>query len=398
MEIQQSVFGEIAQHEGARVDSVDIGALVRRMILFDRVIVKSVRLKELPTLVKAFGKSGPHDLLASGLLKFSCEFTSIITDIHRNGVRALPFEHFSFGIVDAAKRDEDLQKEMGALRQVSGLKNQDRDALEEAVWNSIVRPAPSFGQDLLQQFDSDIRLNNPALKHSLLAPVSNALNRPDLKLDNLHVSVEETEHRTFKINTNLGNDFNLPPERSHYLLQSAVVAVSNLTIRLAEMEAYSAVTGFRESEAPLLFGRLASLISPQNPAIIENQFERVIKVAQIPDFLPNQKVDVKKLLQVRESPECRDFRAWLLSANKMTDSEIKNSAENMRSMLGSIMGSSFGKTVRFGTTTLLGLIPVYGLALGPMAGVIDSFLVEKLLPNSGVVAFLSDQYPSLYKD
>ena len=398
MEIQQSVFGEIAQHEGARVDSVDIGALVRRLILFDRVIIKSVRLRELPALVKAFGKTGLQDLLASGLLKLSYEPIGIVTDVHLNGVRPLPFEYFSFGISEAAERDELLQKEMGALRQVSGLKNQDRDAIEEAVWNSIVRPAASFGQDLLQQFDSDIRLNNPALKQSLLAPVSDALNRHDLALENLDVSVEETGHRTFRIITNLGRDFNLPPERSHCLLQSAVVAVSNLTMRFAEMEAYSAVTGFRESEAPLLFGRLAFLIAPQNPATIENQFERVIKVAQIPDFTPGQKVDVKKLLQLRDSPECRDFRSWLLSAQKMTDGEIREFAENMRSILGWLVQTPLGKSVRYATTTLIGLIPGLNLAASPVAGGLDAFAWDKLLPKSGVIAFLHDQYPSLYKD
>ena len=286
---------------------------------------------------------------------------------------------------------------MGSLRQVSGLKNHDREVIEEAVWNSIVRPGPSFGQHLLEQFDSDIRLNNPALKYSLLTPVRDALARPDLALENLNVSVEETEHRTFRIITNLKSDFNLPPEQSHYLLQSALTAVSNLTMRLAEMEAYSALTGFRESEAPLLFGRLAPIIAPQNPALVEGQFERIIRIAQIPDFLPNQKVDVKKLFQVRESSECRDFRAWLLSADKMTDSEIKKIAENMRSILGWLVGTPFGKGVRLTTTTLLGLIPVKGLVLGPMASAIDTFFVEKVFPKSGVVAFLHDQYPSLYK-
>jgi hypothetical protein len=398
MEIQQSVFGEIAQHEGARVDSVDVGALIRRLILFDRVIVKSVRLRELPALVKAFGKTGLQDLLASGLLKFSCEFTSIITDIHRNGMRVLPFEHFSFGIVDASKRDEDLHKEMGALRQVSGLRNQDRDAIEEAVWHSVIRPAASFGQDLLHQFDSHIRLNNPALKWGLLTPVRNAVDRPNLALDDLQVSVEETEHRTFRIVTNLGKDFNLPPEKSHSLLQSAVTATSNLTLRLSEMQAYASLTGFREDEAPLLFGWIAPIIAPQNPATIENQFERVIKVAQIPDFTPGQKVDVKKLLQLRDSPECRDFRSWLLSAEKMTDGEIREFAENMRSIFGWLVQTPLGKSMRYATTTLLGLVPGLNLAAGPVAGGLDTFVVDKLLPKSGVIAFLHDQYPSLYKD
>ena len=398
MEIRQSVLGEIATHSGANIQSVDIGMLVRRLILFDKVIVKSIRLRELPELVRSFGKTGIQDLLASGLLTFSCESTGLISDVQRNGRRELPLEQFSFGTFEIGKREEMLQKELGALRRVTGLKNLDRQRIEEAVWQSIVRPPSTFGQDMLKQFDMDVRNNNPSIRYSLLGPIRKALFRPEIGIDDLAVLVEEPSPRTFKVITNLQSDFGLPQDRCHELIHSALMAVSELTMRLAEMEAYSAITGFRESERSLLFGRLASVIGVLNPDKFETQFERIIRVVRIPDFAPGQRVDVQLLLKVRDTSECRDFRAWLSSTENMTDSEIEDHATSLRSLIGNLVGGPTGKTLRYATTTLVSLVPGISTLIGGAASALDTFLIEKLFPKSGIVAFLNDQYPSLYKE
>ena len=68
----------------------------------------------------------------------------------------------------------------------------------------------------------------------------------------------------------------------------------------------------------------------------------------------------------------------------------------MKNKLASLAGRSGGKAVRLVATTLIGNIPVAGLFLGPAAGAIDSFLVDRVLPQSGVFAFLTDMYPSLF--
>ena len=64
--------------------------------------------------------------------------------------------------------------------------------------------------------------------------------------------------------------------------------------------------------------------------------------------------------------------------------------------MASMAASPGGKLVRLAATTGIGLIPVVGPIAGAAAGAIDSFLVEKVLPRSGIVAFLTETYPSLF--
>ncbi|MGD0295297.1 MAG: hypothetical protein ABSB30_15735 [Terracidiphilus sp.] len=396
MDIRQTVLGEIAIRSGQELASIDLGVLIRRLILFDRVIVKSFRLRELPLLVRAFGKTGIQELLASGVLQLSCEFTSIITDIHLNGVRSEPAEHFTFGIVSAVNRDGDLRKELLRLQSVTGLKNIERNAIEQATWNSLVRPPDTFGTDLLRQVDVDLRTNSPSLKAGILDQLSRERGQVGSVISPLEIHVDEPRERVFHIKTRIAKDFGLSPEETHLLLQRSVTAVVNLNHRLAEMQAYSALTGFLECEAALLFGKLAGIISPQNPTLAEEQFKRVIEVAEVPDFKPGQRIDVEKLMKIRDSSECRDFRRWLSTAEDISDDEIRAQAGGMRNKLASLTGSSGGKVVRLAATTLIGNIPVAGLVLGPTAGAVDSFLVDRVLPQSGIFAFLTDMYPSLF--
>jgi hypothetical protein len=394
LEIRQTVLGEIAIRSDQELISVDIGALIHRLILFDRVIVKSFRLRELPLLVRTFGKAGIQELLDSGVLKLCCEFTTIITDIHLNGVRSEPPEHFTFGIANAADRDGDLRKELLRLQSVPGLKNSERSAIERAVWNSLVRPPETFGTDLLRQIDTDLRTNTPVLKAAILDQLGR--NQADLANRQLEINVEEPRERVFLIKSGVAKEFRKSLDETHRLLQRSVTAVVNLEHRLSEMAAYSALTGFRETEAPLLFGKLAGIISPQNPLHGEEQFERVIEVADVPDFKPGQKIDVEKLMKIRESAECRDFRRWLSTAADITDSEVRAQASGMRNKLGSLASTSGGKAVRLAATTLIGNVPVLGLVLGAALGAVDSFLVDRVLPRSGVFAFLTEMYPSLF--
>jgi hypothetical protein len=162
------------------------------------------------------------------------------------------------------------------------------------------------------------------------------------------------------------------------------------------MQVCSAITGFRDSEAPLLFGKLAGLIAPLNPQTTEKQFERVIELANMPDFKPGQRVNVDLLLKARDSAECREFREWLPTLEERTDAEIRDAVSGIRAKMASAAGSTGGKLVRLAATTGIGLISVVGPIVGAAAGAIDSFLIDKLLPRSGIVAFLSETYPSLF--
>jgi hypothetical protein len=190
--------------------------------------------------------------------------------------------------------------------------------------------------------------------------------------------------------------FGFSPEKSHLVLQAAISAVANLNHRLADMQAYSAITGFLDSESPLLFGKLAGILAPLNPKLQEEQFERVVELADVPDFQPGQRVDLELLMKVRNSAECREFREWLSTLQDVSDAEIKEMVASIKSKMASLANSKSGKLVRLAATAGIGLIPVVGPITGAVAGTIDAFLVDQVLPRSGIVAFLTEQYPSLF--
>jgi len=396
MSFRQSIFGEVAIYPDRGPSVVDVGLLVRRLILFDKVVIRSALLREIPAFVRAFGMSGFTRLLDTGLVKLSCEFTTVITDVSRNGVSHVPLHHFSFGIADLADRDKSLKSALRILQSISGLKNLERASIEETILRSLVRPPSTYGQSLLDQIDADLRSNTPAfttaVRHSLIAE----LGTPGLSVTDIPIQVEETTKRVFHVKNTLPDSFGISPQRAHLVLHGAVTAMANLNQRLANMEAYSAIAGFLGSESTLLFGKLAGIIAPLNPNRSEKQFERVIEIADVPDFRPGQKIDVDLLLKVRESAECREFREWLSDLEDVSDAEIKEMVASIKSKMASLAGSASGKLVRLAATTGIGLIPVVGPITGAAASAIDSFLVDRVLPRSGIVAFLTEQYPSLF--
>jgi hypothetical protein len=382
---------------GNFVTGVDVAALIRYLVLFEKVIVKSVRLEELPQLVRAFGEGGLRALLQSGTLQLLWDFTTIVTDISRGGVRHLPQSQFSFGIVALAKPEEELQKQLGVLQRVSGLKNNQRAEVEETVRKSLARCSGNFGQLLLNQLDSDLRNNSAALKAGIIRALPSVLPNVDLSSYRFDIKVDECQPRIFRVETPFAKDFQLAPSEIHRVLQDAIGAVSNLNHRFSEMIEFSALAGFQEDEAPILFGKVGGLMAPHNPEAAEGQFKRILEIADVPDFEPNQRVDVDRLLRVRGSDECRAFRDWLSRAGNLSDAEIRDLTQGVRSKLSSFAHSKSGKAMRFIATTGVGFVPVAGLVLGPALGFVDSFLMDRALKESAVLAFLSESYPSLYR-
>jgi hypothetical protein len=321
MNIRQSVFGQIAVNPRPEVFDVDVSGLLRRLLLFDTVVVQSLGLREIPTLIRTFGKSGFLHLFNSGILKVSAELTFLITDVAQNGVRQLQPLHFSFGVATIADRKAFLKRGLLGLQGVAGLHNDDRAAMEEAIVNGLIRPPADYGAQLQAQVESDLRCNAPALSAALRQQLRLKYGDP-VPVFELHV--EEPTERTFHLVNDLPKVLGISQDDAHKILHSSVSAVANLNQRLADMEAYSSIVGFTEVDAPLLFGKLAGVISPQNPKPLEEQFSRVMTIANFPDFPSGKKINVDALLSVRESVECREFRAWLSRADSLSDKEIQD--------------------------------------------------------------------------
>lgn len=391
MSIRSSVMGEVAVRIGPNVTGIDMQGLLCRLLLFDTVVIKSIRLAEVPFLVRRFGKDGFLRLLDSGALRIACEFLALVWPRTRNGVRVHPPFTFEFGKADISDREAVLRSQLRRLQGVPGLKNADRELVENETLSRLLRPPAEYGDQLLSQFEFDIRNGMPILDLSVGARIRKEFgaNIPAFQLN-----VEETSPRIFHLANNLSEVLRISDEKSDAILNDALLAVGRLDQRIADMAAYSSITGFSEAEAPLLFGKLAGIIRPMNPAAAESQFARVVTIAEFPELGLERRINVDNLLAARESAELREFRAWISELDKLTDSQVRDIIGGIRNKLGGLVQSGPGKALRFALTTAIGLA---GIGPGVAAGLLDTFLVERLLPNSGVASFLTKTYPSLFE-
>lgn len=143
-------------------------------------------------------------------------------------------------------------------------------------------------------------------------------------------------------------------------------------------------------------GAVAGLIPSTSS---EQNFSRVaaLKGLPVPEY-GSSVVDVKTLLKIRESEECRAFKQWLSGAEALSDEELRERVSGFGRRIRQAVHSTVGKTVRLVLSTGLGLIPPpVGLVAGVAFGAVDSFLLERLIPKDAVISFFSESYASLFK-
>ena len=128
----------------------------------------------------------------------------------------------------------------------------------------------------------------------------------------------------------------------------------------------------------------------------------MVDAAGLPSFdqaILDGTLDVERLLDVRQTPECKEFREFLTRSSNLDDEELAQRVASVRAKIGSFLKTGAGKTLRLLATTAAGFAaagPV-GAAAGLAASSADSFVLERIFPTSGVVTFVGKQYPSIFK-
>jgi len=334
-------------------------------------------------------------LLNLGILKIACPFTSIVSGVAINGVQTLPPFHFSFGTASIQNPEGVMNHELRRLQGVPGLKNAERSVLEEKILSSVCKPSGDYASRVLSQFETDIRGNLPVLRAAIDYQLKLRFGR---SMPSLHLQVEEKDPRVFHIVNDIPASAGVDGARAQQIMELAIRAVAAANQRLADMQEYASITGFADDEAPILFGKLSGIIGSLNPRPLEENFKRVITLTGLPDFGNRTRVDLEKLLKARESSECQEFRKWLANLNELSDDQITEVVREFRSKIGTLLQSGVGKVFRFVVAAGIGAIPGAGIALGPALGAVDMFLLERLFPRPGYLAFLTQTYPSLFKE
>jgi hypothetical protein len=390
MDIARRLYAPIAvQDRQSRVRSVDLPAFIARILLFDTYILQSVWLEDLILLQHSCGPAGLAQLFESGALRFECHGFAIgqigqarSTFNSEQPKQSLPLFNYQFSVIRVQGQEEKIERTLSTLD--SGLRT-------ELIKGRVLVPA-DYSKSLFDGFYRDLssELLNSVVRIELrrrgIIPVSH------------HLRVEPKEDDEFAVDSDLPRRYRLPDVEAHRVIESAMMALGGLAARIASMQAYSALTGFSENDRAVLDAKLraiAGLIIPTS----EQAFSRVIalKGLPVPEY-GSSVVDVKKLLKIRESDECRAFKDWLSGSEAFSDMELRERVSGFGQRIREAVNSKAGKAVRFVVSNGLGLIfgPV-GLAAGVATSAADSFLLERLLPKDSVISFLSESYPSLFK-
>jgi hypothetical protein len=401
LNFQARLLAPAAHREGNQVTGVEIGDIVARLLLFDTYILDSMRLREVPGLVSAFGVGGLRDLITSRAFQIRCEPLAV-AQIGQSGVRSdqskpmLPSGSYAFSTVRIGEFGNFIHRCMQPFHEIAGLTHKDILRLKRTVASNLIR-LPDGVQDLIhQEIGRELR-SNPALFRAALDLEVKRRFGPDAPTVPIDVRLEEIAEGDFRLETNLCSALNISSEDVHIIGQSAGFAVGVLTQRLAEMRAHSALTGFSEADIELAEKKFSFVAQALTPRFQEQRFQRVVRLSGFPDVRLDwgeRVINVDRLLKVRESDECRAFRDWLRSTDGMTDKQVEEIVGGLRARLGTVAGSTSGRVVRFLASVGIGLL---GVIPGALAGAIDAFIVERLFPKSGIVTFISGQFPSIFE-
>jgi hypothetical protein len=173
--------------------TIDVGAVVRRLILFDKYILQSIRLMEVPLLLRLFGYRGLLELLDANVLGFHCDALTMaqVGQVGAPGIRSgrdpLPLGSYYFATAYVPDHEEFVSERMAELEEASGLTRKQFIKLKGAIASRLVQRLPDLGNRALEQLVTDIG-QNPILVRRAVA--TSLRIRLGVKVDPTELTVE----------------------------------------------------------------------------------------------------------------------------------------------------------------------------------------------------------------
>lgn len=401
MHMYRNLFGTCSQHYSNEGNFLDLQSLINKLLLFNTFILRSPNLREIPYLVRDLGFEDTLLLLSSDALRICCELRLVgqigQTDCLVPGGKILPLCSYSVSYGSSDSYDKWISDQLKHIGTIDLTNNQIK-RLKLAVVRALDKNSIKDCElSILNQTNQDLASNRGIEVATAISLTK--IKGFNVKPTDFSIRLHQIYDGCFKAETNLGEIFSIDEIEVHKVVENAVLGIAGLNQRIAEMKVHNALSGFLESETPLFDAKLDFLFQALDPNKLEKNLNRVFALRGFSDIFTDsiQTVNVEKLLKVRDSQELNDFRQWLFEIDTTSDAEIIDRIEGLRSKLGIAAHGNKGKIARFLTSTLVGSLPVVGSVAGIGLGFVDTFLLEKILPYSGVVAFIDKLYPSLFE-
>jgi hypothetical protein len=399
IERRDRILAPVATRDAhGNVTGANLGALVRRLILFDQVLIDSYGMRELPALVDALGPEQFIQLLDSGAVRIRADgwvLGEVGDDAGalRRAKSLPPLSYALAPLVPAVEyRTQNISNHLSEIRDMPlDLKTSKR--VRQAIVDSLTPFPDEPGKLTMDQLPTDLTARLDLVRAATDSALREFADRDSGGVD-YSIRFEQEDADVFRAQTDIGERFALSEEEVDRVLERAVLGIGSLNQRFELMEAYDAVSGLREPEVRLLDAKLISVMREINPDRQEERLTRVLELADLPDPETSEgTVNVDRLLAAREGEDLREFRQWVRTLDDATDEEIRERINDVQERISNAVYSTEGKVARFAATAAADLLPFGGIIVGAL----DDFVLEKVLPEPGPVSFLSSTYPSLFE-
>lgn len=385
---------------------VDVGGVLRRLLLFDVYILRSTRLREIRGLVQKLGVHATCQLLESGSLRVYCPSmtmaqTGQATEFASRARKgALPLGSYCFHMVQVIGEDDGrsyIDACFGDAVAGLDLSRRDESMLGQLLPQALETADDDVDAATTEGLREDLRADAPIIRRSVAAQIERQLG-VKVSMEQLDLRFHAIDHEDYRGETNLGRLLEISEDQEHRVIEGAVLGAAGVSQRIAEMKAFSAISGFRVGDLPLFEDKLKFLFQHIAPGKQEHRVCRVAEIAGLPDFSGvgvSYEVDIDRFMTVRDSQECREFRVWLQSVDNASDGEIRKQVLGLRARCRAFCSTVGGRVLRYLLPTVAG---VFSPAAGPIVGALDTFILDSILGRSGPATFVGRMYPSLFHE
>ncbi|MFW2556732.1 hypothetical protein [Aliarcobacter butzleri] len=379
-------------------DTFDSDSFIQRLFLFDNYIIESIRLKEIPHIINLIGYDGLLILLKSNILRIKCDVNQFgevgrLRDRPDGNEKILDYEQYSFNIISSVESYY-LTKCFKEIESRVGLSKKEFIKLKEAISDNLVRAPKELGQKTLNGCLEEINRS----EHLISLLIKNIINEDlniKIKESDIKLNIEIISNNDILVESNLHTEFKekFDLSKSHEIVSKALLSLVSTNLKFEVMETFNTKTLLNDKDTVCIDKKLQFLIKDAN--INEKNFSRVLEIKNYPklNLRPDIKVNIDKLIEIRESKNCIEFRNWINTVDKLTNDEINDYLKSYRDTIKNFLIHPGGKTLRFLATTSVGILnPIAGVTLSA----IDTFLIDKFLGTNGSKIFLSEDYARIF--
>ncbi len=394
MYISSKLLGSVATRKmNEKIDTIDLdwNKFFYNLLFSDHFILDSVRLREIPFLLRQFGYLEVRSLLIDNSFSMRCDTYNLGFRIEN------PIHDFQYPVfaVDVQDRDQYIQgclKETGFQDELEGyIHIGEKVKLLDLVQEKLLLPPKDPCKAIYESFSREIKNSDKHLKFLIQKELSLVVGQ-QVSVEEIKLKVNVVDSVIYVVENNLKN-FGLNDRNAHNLIGKCISLLGNKHCKLFKAENDEAIGCYNEQEQHILedsFKFLARQLNVQNQL---QSFERVIDIAGLPSLTNISELRISKLLEIRETYEWVSFRKWISEIRDWSSQDIHKELQHKTSRLIALAGGSTGK--------LIGRIISFGsLFMEPIsAALVEVFpwLVKKVTSPKGHIVFLYRDYPSVFK-